>query len=85
VDILQGGTTYTSFGFEPFTPANQLYYNTTQIQNNFSFLTSKHDVTLGVTAQHYRSTNVFFDGSQSVYVYNSLADFYADANDYLAN
>src|SRR5262249_14927113 len=24
-------------------------------------------------------------GSQSVYVYNSLADFYADANDYLAN
>ncbi len=85
VDILQGGTTYTSFGFEPFTPANQLYYNTTQLQNNFSILTSKHDITLGVTAQRYRSTNVFFDGSQSVYVYNSLADFYADANGYLAN
>ncbi|MDB4880504.1 MAG: hypothetical protein JWL60_1950 [Gemmatimonadetes bacterium] len=85
VDILQNGTTYTSFGFEAFTPANQLYYNTAQLQNNFSIFTSKHDITLGVTAQRYRSTNVFFPGSQSVYVYNSLADFYADANSYLAN
>ena len=28
---------------------------------------------------------MFFPGSQSAYVYNSLADFYTDANDYLAN
>ena len=28
---------------------------------------------------------MFFPGAQSVYVYNSLADFYTDANDYLAN
>src|SRR5690606_16224806 len=33
----------------------------------------------------YRSENVFFPGSQSVYVYNLLDDFYTDANDYLAN
>ena len=85
VDILQGGTTYTSFGFEPFTPANQLYYNTAQLQNNFSIFTSKHDLTFGVTAQRYRSTNVFYPGSQSVYVYNSLDDFYTDANSFLAN
>ncbi|GAC1656571.1 MAG: carboxypeptidase regulatory-like domain-containing protein [Gemmatimonadaceae bacterium] len=85
VDILNNGTTYTSFGFEPFTPANQLYYHTTQFQDNFSIFTTRHDLTFGATAQKYHSTNVFFPGSQSVYVYNSLADFYTDANDYLAN
>ena len=85
VDIQEGGLTYTSFGSEPFTPNNELRYNTLQFQNNFSITTQKHDITLGVTAQHYRSENVFFPGSQSVYVYNSLADFYADANDYVAN
>ena len=85
VDILKDGLTYTSFGYEAFTPANQLYYNTTQFQDNFTIYTNKHDFTIGATAQHYRSTNVFFPGSQSVYVYNSLADFYADANSYLAN
>ncbi len=85
VDILKDGLTYTSFGFEPFTPSNQLYYNTAQLQNNFSIYTSKHDLTFGVTAQRYRSKNVFFPGSQSVYVYNSLDDFYADANSFITN
>ena len=72
VDILKDGLTYTSFGFEPFTPSNQLYYNTAQIQDNFTVFTNKHDLTFGATAQHYRSTNVFFFGAQSAYVYNSL-------------
>jgi hypothetical protein len=85
VDILQGGLTYTSFGFEPFTPSNQLRYQTFQLQNNLSVFTTKHDLTFGVSAQRYESENVFFPGSQSVYVYNSLDDFYADANGYLAN
>lgn len=85
VDILENGQPYMSFGFEPFTPANQLRYNTLQFQNNFSLFTERHDLTFGVTAQRYRSENVFFPGSQSVYVYNSLDDFLTDAQDYLAN
>ena len=36
-------------------------------------------------AEKYKSENIFFPGSQSVYVYNSLADFYTDANAYLNN
>jgi len=85
IDVLKDGVGYMSFGFEPFTPANQLRYNTFQIQDNFSIFTANHDLTLGVTAQRYRSENVFFPGSQSVYVYNSLADFYTDAQGFKTN
>ena len=85
VDIREATTTYTSFGYEPFTPANQLRYHTFQIQDNFTWSRSKHTFTFGGTVERYHSDNVFFPGSQGVYVYNSLADFYADANDYLAN
>ena len=85
VDILQDGTAYTSFGFEPFTPNNELRYKSFQIQNNLTVSRDKHEFTLGGTFERYESENVFFPGSQSSYVYNSLADFYTDANDYLAN
>ncbi len=85
VDILEGGSVYTSFGFEPFTPNNELRYNTFQIQDSFTMYRGNHGITFGATAQHYESENVFFPGSQSVYVYNSLAEFYTDARDYLAN
>jgi hypothetical protein len=84
-DVLEGGSVYTTFGFEPFTPNNELRYNTFQIQNSFTWNRGNHAFTFGATAQRYESENVFFPGSQSVYTYNSLADFYADANDYLAN
>ena len=83
VDVLSGGSVYTSFGFEPFTPNNELRYGSTQFQNNFSIYGDKHELTFGVSAEKYRSENVFFQGAQSVYVYNSLADFYTDANDFI--
>ena len=85
VDILEGGSTYTSFGFEPFTPNNELRYNSFQIQDNLTFYRGSHTIATGVSLERYESENVFFPGSQSVYTYNSLADFYADANGYLAN
>lgn len=85
IDIQNGGSTYISLGFEPFTPGNQLRYNSKQISDNFTIYGKKHDLNFGVTAEKYHSDNVFYSGAQSVYVYNSLADFYADANGYLAN
>ena len=85
VDILKDGATYTSFGFEPFTPNNELRYNTFQLQDNFTRFGTKHSQTFGLSYEHYRSENVFFQGAQSVYTYSSLEDFYADANDFLAN
>ena len=85
VDILEAGSVYTTFGFEPFTPNNELRYNSFQIQDNISFYRGSHTFAAGVSLEKYESENVFFPGSQSVYVYNSLADFYTDANGYLAN
>jgi hypothetical protein len=85
VDILESATTYTSFGFEPFTPNNELRYKTFQLQNNFTRYGARHSLTFGGSLERYESENVFFPGSQSAYVYNSLADWYADANGHLAN
>ena len=84
VEILNGGTNYTTFGFEPFTPANQLTYHSFQVQDNFNIYLPKHTLTFGFAAEQYHSKNVFFPGAQSVYVYDSLAQFYRDANAYLA-
>ncbi len=80
VDIQKDGATYTSFGFEPFTPNNELRYNTFQLQDNFTRFGGKHSQTFGASYEKYRSENVFFSGAQSVYTYSSLDDFYADAN-----
>ena len=85
VDVLEAGSVYTTFGFEPFTPNNELRYNTWQAKNDFTHHRGAHAFTVGASVQRYESENIFFPGSQSIYTYNSLADFYADANGYLAN
>jgi len=86
VEIQDGAnTTLYSFGFEPFTPANQLSYGTFQLQDNFSYFAGAHTITGGLNLNYYNYRNVFFPGSQSVYVYNTLTDFYTDANDRLRN
>jgi hypothetical protein len=85
VDIFDGNSVYTSFGFEPFSPNNELRYKTYQLQNNFTKFGTKHQLMFGFTAEIYRSENVFNSGAQSVYTYNSLEDFYTDAQGYLAN
>jgi hypothetical protein len=86
VDILGGdNTTYMSLGSEPFTPNNELRYKSFQLQNNFTRFSSKHTLTFGGAFERYESENVFFPGSQSAYVYNTLDDFITDVNGFLAN
>jgi hypothetical protein len=86
VDILQDGTAATSFGSEAFTVQNELRYKTFQLQDSFTKFGTAHTLTFGASTQRYHSDNVFWSCCpQSNYVYNSLADFYTDANDYLAN
>ena len=84
VEIDDGnGVGYTSFGSEPFTPFNLLYYNTFQAQDSVTWFAKNNSVTFGGSMEHYHSFNSFYPGVQSAYVYNTLADFYTDANSYL--
>ncbi|MEQ1574957.1 MAG: carboxypeptidase regulatory-like domain-containing protein, partial [Vicinamibacterales bacterium] len=86
VDILApDGTAYLSFGTEPFTPNNELRYKTYQVKDDITKFGTRHSLTVGGTLQRYESANVFYSLQQSGYVYNSLQDFYTDANNFLAN
>jgi hypothetical protein len=79
------GSPYTSFGSEPFTPFNLLRYGTFQLQDSVTKFARNHSLTFGGTVEKFHSDNSFYFGIQSAYAYNSLADFYTDANGFLAN
>ena len=79
------GSATTAFGTEPFTPFNLLSYKTFQLQDSVTKYTTNHSWTFGGALEKFHSDNSFYFGVQSAYSYNTLADFYADANGYLAN
>jgi len=85
IDIREGSPTYTSVGFDPFTPGNKLDYGTFHITNNVTKYLNKHTLVGGVNLERYRSNNLFYPASNGVYIFNSLADFYTAANQSLAN
>ena len=85
IDIREGSATYTSVGFDPFTPDNKLDYWTFNVTNNLTKYFEKHTLVGGFNFQKYQSNNLFYPASNGVYIFNSLADFYTAAEQSLAN
>jgi len=85
VDILNGGTSYITFGYEPFTPNNVLNTDTWQLSDNFTAFVGKHTISMGASVESFKFTNTFTPTLYGQFVFNSLADFYTSSNAYLAN
>jgi hypothetical protein len=80
VDILSGGSTYTSFGYEQFSINNILNTDVFQISDNFTLYKGPHTITAGGSLESFSFENGYMRQFYGYYRYNSLADFYNDAN-----
>ncbi len=82
VDILSGtpgGTTRTSFGYEPFTPNNVLDQDVFQLTDNFSMYMGRHTVTVGANLEYFKFSNGFTPRFYGDFRFASFTDFYNSA------
>jgi hypothetical protein len=86
VDIGNGArSTYTVFGYEPFSANNILNTDQFQISDNLDIFIGKHTLTLGTYNEFYKFKNGFAPNYYGAYQFANLDDFYASANNGTAN
>ncbi|MDR7209590.1 carboxypeptidase regulatory-like domain-containing protein [Flavobacterium piscis] len=81
IDIKEGANTLISVGLDPFTQGNKLTYSTLHFTDNLTKTIGKHSIVLGANFEYFKSSNLFFSGSNGVYIFDSLQDFYDAANE----
>jgi len=81
IDILDGSNTLISAGLDPFTQGNKLTYSTLHFTNNLTKTIGRHSLLFGANFEHFKSSNLFFSGSNGVFTFSSLDSFYAAANE----
>ena len=80
VDIGNGsGSTYTSFGYEPFTAFNLLNTDTYQFNDIVSLFKGKHNFTFGTQNTYNKFRNGFAPNYYGAYQFPSLTAFYQAA------
>jgi len=85
IDIKEGANTFISAGLDPFTQGNKLSYSTLHFTNNLTKTVGKHSLLFGANYENFKSSNLFFSGSNGVFTFDSLTDFYNAANESAAN
>jgi hypothetical protein len=75
VDIMSGGTPFTSFGYEPFTKGNLRQVKMYSFVDNINFTAGKHSVTAGIQADFSKTVNGFQRFATDYYIFNSWNDF----------
>lgn len=68
VEIAEGGSNYTTAGFEPFSVNNLLDQNVFQFTNNLSIFAGNHTITAGVNYEQF-----VFDNSFNLFAYGNFA------------
>ncbi len=84
IDIRNNGANadnFISLGLDPFTPGNKLDYSTLHFTNNMTKYLGNHTIVVGANYERFASNNLFFPGSNGVFIFNSLDSFYAAANE----
>lgn len=86
VDIENGaGSSFTSFGYEPFTAFNKLNTNTWQLNDIVTMFKGRHTLTFGTQNTYNKFQNGFAPNYYGTYRFASLTDFYNSVNNGTAN
>ena len=75
VDILSGGSPFTSFGYEPFTLGNIRKVKTYSFVDNLSWNSGKHSWTVGAQADFSKILNGFQRFAMDFYIFDSWNEF----------